>query len=134
MPLNGNPLNSPVSITDLLGEGLAHQPDALAMVSTTSRWSWRELDQVTHNLAVNLLPDISYPSLTVRLEPGDRIASLMPNRAALITHYMACMRAGLVAVPLNYRYMSPEIDHALEDRVPRRDATQCHWQDRPPVA
>ena len=106
MPLNGNPLNSPVSITDLLGEGLAHQPDALAMVSTTSRWSWRELDQVTHNLAVNLLQ--------LGLEPGDRIASLMPNRAALITHYMACMRAGLVAVPLNYRYMSPEIDHALE--------------------
>jgi len=126
MPLNGNPLNSPVSITDLLGEGLAHQPDALAMGSTTSRWSWRELDQVTHNLAVNLLQ--------LGLEPGDRIASLMPNRAALITHYMACMRAGLVAVPLNYRYMSPEIDHALEDRVPRRDATQCHWQDRPPVA
>ena len=126
MPLNGNPLNSPVSITDLLGEGLAHQPDNLAMVSTTSRWSWRELDQVTHNLAVNLLQ--------LGLEPGDRIASLMPNRTALIIHYMACMRAGLVAVPLNYRYMSPEIDHALEDRVPRRDATQCHWQDRPPVA
>jgi acyl-coenzyme A synthetase/AMP-(fatty) acid ligase len=38
----------------------------------------------------------------------------MPNRPALIIHYLACLKAGLVAVPLNYRYTPPEIDHALE--------------------
>ena len=38
----------------------------------------------------------------------------MPNRTALIIHYLACLRAGLVAVPLNYRYTPPEIDYALE--------------------
>jgi len=38
----------------------------------------------------------------------------MPNRPALIIHYLACLKAGLVATPLNYRYMPPEIDHALE--------------------
>ena len=76
------------------------------MVSTSRHWTWRELDTATHNLAVNLL--------NLDLVPGDRVASLMPNRAALLIHYMACMRAGLVSVPLNYRYMSPEIDYALE--------------------
>ena len=45
---------------------------------------------------------------------GDRVASLMPNRDALIVHYLACFKAGLVATPLNYRYQPPEIDHALE--------------------
>ena len=48
------------------------------------------------------------------LRPGERIASLMPNRTALLLHYLACTKAGFVAVPLNYRYMAPEIDHALE--------------------
>ena len=38
----------------------------------------------------------------------------MPNRDALIIHYLACFKAGFVATPLNYRYMPPEIDHALE--------------------
>ena len=38
----------------------------------------------------------------------------MPNRAALLIHYLACIKAGLVATPLNYRYTSPEINHALE--------------------
>jgi long-chain acyl-CoA synthetase len=37
----------------------------------------------------------------------------MPNRPALIVHYLACFKAGLVATPLNYRYTAPEIDHAL---------------------
>ena len=38
----------------------------------------------------------------------------MPNRVALVVHYLACIKAGLVATPLNYRYQAPEIDHALE--------------------
>jgi long-chain acyl-CoA synthetase len=51
--------------------------------------------------------------LSLGLRPGDRVASLMPNRTELLIHYLACMRCGLVAMPLNYRYMAPEIDHAL---------------------
>ena len=50
----------------------------------------------------------------VRAGPGDRVASLLPNRGALIVHYLACIKAGLVATPLNYRYQAPEIDHALQ--------------------
>lgn len=106
MPLVGKSLSVAVDATDLLRTGLNEYPDNLALVSTVNRWSWRELDAATHNLAINLLE--------LGLSPGDRVASLMPNRDALLIHYMACMRAGLVAVPLNYRYMSPEIDHALE--------------------
>jgi long-chain acyl-CoA synthetase len=37
----------------------------------------------------------------------------MPNCPALIVHYLACFKAGLVATPLNYRYTAREIDHAL---------------------
>ena len=47
------------------------------------------------------------------LRRGDRVASLMPNRPALIALYLACMKAGFAATPLNYRYQPPEIDHAL---------------------
>jgi acyl-CoA synthetase (AMP-forming)/AMP-acid ligase II len=38
----------------------------------------------------------------------------MPNRTALIAHHLACLKAGLVATPLNYRYTPPEIDHAVD--------------------
>ena len=78
----------------------------MALVSAEGRWTWRELDRASGRLAANLLG--------LGLKAGDRVASLMPNRATLVVHYLACLRAGLVATPLNYRYMAPEIDHALE--------------------
>jgi long-chain acyl-CoA synthetase len=106
MPLFGPPLDRPIQLPELLHRGLEATPDAPALVSAETRWSWRELDQASKRLAGNLL--------SLGLRPGDRVASVMPNRTALLVHYLACMRAGLVATPLNYRYMPPEIDHALE--------------------
>ena len=89
----------------LLLAGLDTDPDGLALISADTRWTWRTLDDLSDRLAVGLLG--------LGLNPGDRVASLMPNRPALVVHYLACFKAGLVATPLNYRYMAPEIDHAL---------------------
>ena len=104
-PLAGPSVKAPVNIGDLLRPGLDADPDGLALISVDTRWTWRTLDRLSDRLAQNLLG--------LGLEPGDRVASLMPNRPALIVHYLACFKAGLVATPLNYRYMAPEIDHAL---------------------
>src|SRR5262245_35309176 len=106
MPLVGSDLIEPIQLAQLLQPGLQRTPDATALVALNSRLTWRQLDSATANLAANLLQ--------LGLRPGHRVASLMPNGTALIVHYIACMKAGLVAVPLNYRYMPPEIDHALE--------------------
>ncbi len=106
MPLSGPPLTQPNSIGHLLGHGLKTKPDELALVSAKTRMSWRQLADISNRLAAQYL--------ALGLEPGDRVASLMPNRPALVIHYLACLKAGLVATPLNYRYMPPEIDHALE--------------------
>ena len=105
MPLSGPPLAKPVDLFTILGAGLAAKPDALALASGQTSWTWRQLEETCDRLARNLLG--------LGLEPGDRVASLMPNRSELIIHYIACMKAGLVATPLNYRYMAPEIDHGL---------------------
>jgi long-chain acyl-CoA synthetase len=106
MPLSGPPLDQPVDITDLLSVGLDRYPDAAALVSAEMRWTWRELETIANRLAANLL--------ALGLEPGARVATLMPNRTALLIFYLACFRAGLVVTPLNYRYTPREIDHALE--------------------
>ena len=106
MPLAGPPLMHANPIGDLLGHALKTKPDDLALVSAKTRMSRRQLAEISTRLAAQYL--------ALGLAPGDRVASLMPNRPALITHYLACLKAGLVATPLNYRYMPPEIDHALE--------------------
>jgi long-chain acyl-CoA synthetase len=103
---SGPALDEPVALAGLLDFGLSQAPDAPALISLEEAWTWAELEQRSTRLAAH------YFGLGLR--PGDRIASLMPNRAALIAHYLACFKAGLVATPLNYRYTPPEIDHALE--------------------
>ena len=92
--------------SDPLERGLKTKPDDLALASAKTQMSWRQLAEISNRLAAQYL--------RLGLEPGDRVASLMPNRPALVIHYLACLKAGLVATPLNYRYMAPEIDHALE--------------------
>lgn len=106
MPLAGPALDSPVNFTKLLAIGLATKPDAAALISLERTWTWRQLEEASTHLAAQYL--------ALGLQPGDRVASLMPNRGALLVHYLACLQAGLVATPLNYRYQAPEIDHALE--------------------
>jgi acyl-CoA synthetase (AMP-forming)/AMP-acid ligase II len=106
MPHSGAPLDKPVRLPVLLETGLKDRPDRPALMSLEGSWTWAELDQATSRLAAHYL--------ALGLRPGDRVASLMPNRIALIAHYLACFKAGLVMTPLNYRYTPPEIDHALE--------------------
>lgn len=107
MLIDGPPLDTPAPpLNDLLRAGLDAHPAEPALVSAVRSMSWRELEEEAERLAGG------YRGLG--LEPGDRIASLMPNRIALVVHYLACFKAGLVATPLNYRYTHREIDHALE--------------------
>jgi long-chain acyl-CoA synthetase len=107
MLLDGAELDAPAGpLNDLLRIGLDSVPDEVAIVSATRALTWRELDRVSAALAGG------YRALG--LEPGDRLASLMPNRIDLVVHYLACFRAGLIATPLNYRYTAREINHALE--------------------
>ncbi len=106
MPIYGPKLEKPTAALDLLNLGLCTKPDEHALVSLDTKFTWNEVDESSTRLAAGYLAH--------GLVPGDRIASLMPNRVSLLVHYVACFKAGLVIVPLNYRYMSPEIDHALE--------------------
>lgn len=106
MLIEGRALEAPAApLHELLAVGLGAHPDELALVSADRRMSGRELEDASLRLAGAYLE--------MGLERGDRIASLMPNRVALVVHYLACFKAGLVVTPLNYRYTHHEIDHAL---------------------
>ena len=107
MLLEGARLEAPAApLNDLLRIGLDAVPDEVAIVSAHRALTWRELDRASAAVAGG------YRGLG--LEPGDRVASLMPNRIDLVVHYLACFRAGLIVTPLNYRYTDREIDHALQ--------------------
>jgi long-chain acyl-CoA synthetase len=106
MLIDGAQLDAPAApLADLLRPGLETKPEDVAILSNHRGLTWRELEDGSSRLATGYL--------ALGLEPGDRVASLMPNRVDLIVHYLACFKAGLIATPLNYRYTAKEIDHAL---------------------
>jgi long-chain acyl-CoA synthetase len=105
MPHLGPALEEPVQLSKLLDIGLRRGSGEVALLSREGDATWSELEETSSRLAANYL--------ALGLKPGDRVASLMPNRIALVVHYLACFKGGLVATPLNYRYTPPEIDHAL---------------------
>lgn len=106
MLIGGAQLDSPAApLGDLLRLGLQTKSEEVALLSNRRSLTWRALEEASSRLAAGYLG--------LGLAPGDRVASLMPNRVDLVVHYLACFKAELIATPLNYRYTATEIDHAL---------------------
>ena len=84
-------------------------PNDIALYTSSDNeqiWTFKKLNEASDNIA------LSYINLGAK--KGDRIASLLPNCPEIFVHYIACLKVGLVLVPMNYRYTQSEIDHALK--------------------
>lgn len=90
------------------------QPDRLAAVDLISdrRWTYAQLDQAIAACAAQLTGPY-------RAVLGDRVACLAKNCVEIIILHLACARAGLIFVPLNWRLSTPELVQLLEDCEPR---------------
>jgi len=49
---------------------------------------------------------------------GDRVAFCLPNRMAVITLWLACVKLGVIVVPINVLYRAREIAHLVADAQP----------------
>ena len=68
--------------------------------------SWRSFDRQANRFA-NLL-------LSRGLEPGTKVGILLMNCLEWLPIYFGILKAGCVAVPMNFRYSSEEIDYCLD--------------------
>src|SRR5699024_5427256 len=68
--------------------------------------SWRDFDRRANRFA-NLL-------LSRSLERGTKVGILLMNCLEWLPIYFGILKAGCVAVPLNFRYSSDEIKYCLE--------------------
>ena len=85
-------------------------PHKAALVGTGGSRSWLEVDQRVNRLANALLAS--------GLGSGDRVAVLAGNCPEYLEIYFACARAGLIAVPLNYRLTPRELAQILTHAEP----------------
>ncbi len=108
--------NPPMQLGDLFDLSLRGRRHSPALVcdapdGTLRELTFGELDERAARLA-SLLGQRG-------LQPGDRVAIHLPNRLEFIDLFLACVRAGLVLVPVNVMYREREIAHIVGDADPR---------------
>ena len=85
-------------------------PSKAAAVMGKVERSWRELDERVSRVAAALA--------AAGLRPGDRVAILLPNCIEYLELYFGAARAGVIAVPLNYRLKAHELAEVLKHAEP----------------
>jgi long-chain acyl-CoA synthetase len=93
-----------------LGRALRFYPDRTALARDGRSLTFRELHTRVEGIAGTLTSH--------GLGVGDRLALLLPNGPDYIELMYACSILGVIAVPLNTRLSTKEIDRVLEDARP----------------
>ena len=84
------------------------RPSMLALVEPDGRGHTAEELFASSNQATHGLRELG-------LEPGDTVATLLPNSAAQMEAYLACFQSGWYLVPINYHLTASEIAYIVQD-------------------
>lgn len=98
----------PATLTALLAERAADSGDAEFLRFEDRSWSFREIDAWTSRLAHRLIR-------VEGVEPGDRVAVMLPNVVQWPVFWLAALKAGAVVVPINSAYQRADLEFVLTD-------------------
>ena len=93
------------TIGDALTRISERQPNKVAITFAERSWSFAEIDQATNRVARQLL--------ALGLTQGDRVAAYGKNSDAYLLLWLACTKAGLIHVPLNFSLVERELTFLL---------------------
>lgn len=93
-----------------IGDGLRRAAKRFAakeaIIFQQRHWTYQQLDRAVNRVANALLQS--------GLQPGDRIAAFGKNSDAYLILFLACTRAGMIHVPINYALVKDELLYLLK--------------------
>jgi long-chain acyl-CoA synthetase len=95
------------NLASLLDAAARAHPRRPALVAVGRSVSYSELDARAARFAGLLRAN--------GVQPGDRVAILLPNVPEFVDAYYGALRLGAIVVPLNFLLKAGEIEHRLED-------------------
>ncbi len=93
------------TIGDALRRTAMQRPSQTALVYAQRSWEYQALDQAVNRVANHLLAQ--------GLQKGDRVAAYGKNSDAYLILWLACTRAGLIHVPVNFSLTERELVYVL---------------------
>lgn len=100
-----------MTLIDLFDLSLRARTDAVALESGQQTYTFGELDDRSNRLAQFLMAE--------GFSAGDRLCVYLANCVEMIDLYLACVKTGVIFVPINILYREREISHILSDAEPR---------------
>ncbi len=104
-----------MTLTHLFDLSLLGRRQAVALEWQGREYTFGEIDDRSNRLAHNLLGR--------GLVAGDRLCVYLFNSLELIDLYLACVKTGIIFVPINILYREREITHIVADAAPRAVVT-----------
>jgi len=116
---------STMTLCDLFDLSFKGRRDVVALEFAGQTWTFGELDSQSNRLA----------QLFARkgLSKGDRLCVYLVNGVEMIDVYLACVKLGVIFVPINILYRDREISHILSDAEPRALVTDADIPTAVPV-
>src|SRR5713226_9517816 len=110
-----------MSLLHLLDLSLIERSDVTALEFEGRALTFGEIESRSNRLA---------RALHARgLRKGDRLGSYLANRVEVIDLYLACVKLGVIFVPINILYRGREISHIVSDAEPKLVVTERELQD-----
>jgi len=100
-----------MTLSDLFDLSFKGRRDTAALEFRDRTYTFGELDSRSNRLAQLLI--------TRGLRTGDRLCVYLANCVEMIDIYLACIKLGVIFVPINILYRDREISHILSDAEPR---------------
>ncbi|MGE0590567.1 MAG: class I adenylate-forming enzyme family protein [Cyclobacteriaceae bacterium] len=100
-----------MNINDLFKLSLIDRADKLALMFGKSSFTFGELD-VRSGQIVQILHNQGFSK-------GDRLGIYLENCVEFIDFYLACLKLGVIVVPINILYRDREISHIINDAEPK---------------
>src|SRR5580704_2385492 len=114
-----------MTLCDLFDLSLKGRRESAALEFRDQAYTFGELDSRSNRLARLL----SARGLTA----GDRLCVYLVNCVEMIDIYLACVKLGVIFVPINILYRDREISHILSDAEPRALITDADVATEVPI-
>jgi malonyl-CoA/methylmalonyl-CoA synthetase len=105
-----------MNLRDLFNLSLVNRRDEIGLEWKGQEYTFGEMDARSDRMAESLVEQ--------GLAQGDRLCVQLANCIELIDIYIACVKLGVIFVPINILYRDREVNHILNDAEPKLFITE----------
>jgi malonyl-CoA/methylmalonyl-CoA synthetase len=105
-----------MNLRDLFNLSLVNRRDEIGLEWKGQEYTFGEMDARSDRMAESLVEQ--------GLTQGDRLCVQLANCIELIDIYIACVKLGVIFVPINILYRDREVNHILNDAEPKLFITE----------